>query len=94
MLCQVSENVFKLSQLRSEKNNVRPENWNEMLQSRQEDNLNMSKVQLDVSLLKPTPHYNMCILEDVTMLSISNLINNSIKSCPPIRKAIVLWKVQ
>lgn len=80
--------VFKLSQLRPQKNNVRPTRWLEMIKTSKQ-----KESEWDLSALSPTPHYNMAILEDLSLLLQHRIIQKVIDVCPCARQAIVIAKV-
>ena len=74
---------FKLHQLRSAKNNVRPLAW---LQSPE-------KKRLDPNSLQPTPNYNQAILEDFTFLFHHQIVSKLVAACPQARDAIIVLKI-
>lgn len=80
--------MFKLSQLRPQKNNVRPVRWLEMIKSSTK-----KESEWDLSALSATPHYNMSILEDITLLSQHNIIKKVMDMCPCARDATVIAKI-
>lgn len=47
----------------------------------------------DLSTLSPTPHYNMAILEDLTLLSQHHIMKKVLDVCPCARDATVIAKV-
>jgi hypothetical protein len=62
-----------------------------MLQKRGGDSNKSSN--LDTSSLKPTPGYNMCVLEDAASLGMSKLLASAFNACPTLVSAVVLMKV-
>jgi hypothetical protein len=73
-------------QLRNNKNNVRPLNWKVELKTKNEKDL-------DLSLLTPTPFYNMAILEDIVILLHREIIARIGNNFPNVNQAILLFKV-
>lgn len=95
--------VFKLVQLLSTKNNVRPDWWMQELQIRKPQSATTSKKMkgdetsgekiLDVSLLSASPHYNMAILEDLAIIPQYRMLVKASGSCPCFRDVCILLKV-
>ena len=95
--------VFKLVQLLSSKNNVRPDWWMQELQIRKpqsaastkkvKGDANSGEKILDISLLSPTPHYNMAILEDLAIIPQYRMLVKASGSCPCFRDVCILLKV-
>jgi len=82
--------VFKLSQLRGDKNNVRPEEWMTALN---ESKKTKSKAVLDASTLQGTPFYNHSILEDVAISTQFKVLSQALSACPVARDGLILFKV-
>jgi hypothetical protein len=94
--------VFKLIQLLSSKNNVRPDSWiRELKLRRSEPGSSIEKdkakdkldQQLDPSSLAPTPHYNMAILEDLAIVPQSRMLIKAAESCSCFKDVCILLKV-
>jgi hypothetical protein len=73
-------------QLRNNKNNVRPMNWKVELRTK-------NGKDLDLSLLTPTPFYNMAILEDIVIPLHREIIARMGDNFPNVNDAILLFKV-
>lgn len=100
-------NAFKLVQLLPSRNNVRPKWWVEDLQQKrlepvttQTKNNKKSpnrkaseEYNPDPSLLSPTPHYNMAILEDLAIIPQYRMLTKATESCPCFRDVSRLLKV-
>ena len=100
--------VFKLVQLLSSKNNVRPESWMQELQLRRAEPTSLKKSSerkvappksireesLDPSSLPPTPHYNMAILEDLAIIPQYRMLTKASESCPCFKDICMLLKVK
>lgn len=82
--------VFKLSQLRADKNNVRPEEWMTVLN---ESKKSKSKAVLDASTLQGTPFYNNSIMEDVAISTQFKVLSQALSTCPVARDGLILFKV-
>ena len=80
--------AFKLTQLRPQKNNVRPARWLEMIRTSSK-----KESEWDLSALSPTPYYNMAILEDLSLISQHNIVKKVLDICPGAAEAIVIAKV-
>jgi U3 small nucleolar RNA-associated protein 22 len=85
---QAPVSAFKLSQLRPQKNNVRPSRWLDMIKSSTQ-----RESEWDLSTLSPTPHYNMAILEDLTLTHQHTIVSKVMDICPCARDATVIAKV-
>ena len=98
--------VFKLTQLLSSKNNVRPEAWMKELQLRRAEPINSKQKSsktgvkspredenLDASSLPPTPYYNMAILEDLAIVPQHRMLSKASEACPCFRDVSMLLKV-
>ena len=83
-------NVFKLTQLRADKNNVRPESW---LKAVRDNKKSKSAAPLDPSLLTGTPYYNLTILEDIAVKTQFRFLQQGVAACPVAKDIIVLLKV-
>ena len=83
-------NVFKLKQLRLEKNNVRPESW---LKAVQDGKKTKTVSALDPSSLAGTPNYNQSILEDISVRTQFKILSQTLQACPVARDIVVLLKV-
>ena len=83
----LSSSVFKLVQLISSKNNVRPLSWMEKVR---EGNESLNKQASD---LKPTPRYNMAILEDIAAQTQHNFLSQTLNLCKVAKDALVLFKI-
>lgn len=83
--------VFKLSQLRAGKNNARPEAWLRALKLGQDTSAR--EKEMDASTLRPTPIYNLAILEDVAVFAQHRILTGALTTCPAAREAVVLFKV-
>ena len=79
----LSAATFKLVQLKLSKNNVRPIAWVEK----------ESKSNAEGDKLKPTPRYNMAIMEDVAAQTQANFLSQTLSVCPVARDAVILFKV-
>lgn len=88
LMCPVS--VFKLSQLRPSKNNVRPTKWMETLEKEVSKG---GEQKMDAKSLIPTPNYNLAILEDLAMGLEDQIISKFLDSCPIAKDTIILLKV-
>lgn len=100
--------VFKLVQLLSSKNNVRPDSWMQELQLRRAEPMSSKKSlgkkvappksireeSLDPSSLSPTPHYNMAILEDLAVIPQFRMLTKASESCPCFKDVCMLLKVR
>lgn len=99
--------VFKLVQLLSGKNNVRPESWMRELQLRRAESViakhagsaksaqhTREEENLDASSLAPTPHYNMAILEDLAIVPQHRMLSKASESCPCFKEVCILLKVK
>ena len=49
---------------------------------------------MDPTVLKPTPHYNMAVMEDVMMVPLNDCLVSGIVLCPILRDVIVAAKVR
>lgn len=100
--------MFKLTQLKHTKNNVRPAAWMELLKAGAKDKgMNdllfitklfwfftiFDKLDLDISELKPTPYYNLAIFEDIVIHTQQKILHKAITPNENIRQAVVLFKV-
>lgn len=99
--------VFKLVQLLSSKNNVRPESWMRELLLRRNEPMdprksggkrdavpkNLREENLDPSSLPPTPHYNMAILEDLAIIPQFRMLTKASETCPCFKDVCILLKV-
>lgn len=94
--------VFKYSQLRPSKNNVRPLWWIAALKTRTSNSAtnvstNKRKIgtdEVDGSALPATPSYNNAVLEDLSMLPAHSLLHDFLRVCPTAANTILLFKVR
>jgi hypothetical protein len=85
--------VLKLVQLRSVKNNARPKHWVETLSSRTGSTNSASNgSELDPNSLPPTPDYNRCILEDLSVLVHGKVLDRLLGQ-ESVREGLVLCKI-
>ena len=100
----IPSSVFKLSQLKSTKNNVRPAAWMVALQSKRRSSssssLSSSRAtttaagsEFDPSTLPPTPFYNMTILEDIAVIPQFRILSKAKDSCACFKDVCILLKV-
>ncbi len=82
----LSASVFKLVQLKMSKNNVRPLSWAE--KSEKEKTSASAAEQL-----RPTPHYNQAVLEDIAAQTQAQFLTQTLLACPVAREVIVLLKI-
>ena len=93
----ICPSVFKVSQLRADKNNVRPRKWMEKIERYKRENKKGGHLSLDPSTLKGTPYYNHAILEDMTFLPQYRFLSKTLERCPAARDCIILvlvWLTQ
>lgn len=93
LIITAPEGIFKLSQLRPSKNNVRPSWWIESVLSSRNDPSKLQNINSDSKSLPPTPNYNMAIFEDVMILKIHDFIVQSLDKSPFLRNIIILVKI-
>ena len=90
----ISPSVFKVSQLRADKNNVRPKEWIQQI----EKSKKAKKMEImDHNSLTGTENYNQAILEDMTFLPHYRILSKTIESCQAARDSILLlivWLTQ
>jgi U3 small nucleolar RNA-associated protein 22 len=77
--------AFKLVQLKSSKNNVRPLSWAE------KETKSVSHA--EASTLRPTPRYNMAVLEDMAAQTQARFLVQTLSVCPVARDAVLLLKI-
>ena len=63
------------------------------LQEIRNDHSSSTEANLDASSLKPTPHYNMAIMEDMAILSQHEMLSSVLSSHPLLREVIMTAKV-
>ena len=100
----ISSSVFKLSQLKPTKNNVRPAAWMAALQSKRRlssSSSSSSKAttpaagsELEPSSLPPTPCYNMTVLEDIAVIPQYRILSRAKDSCACFKDICILLKVR
>lgn len=95
VLYQLSPTVhLKMTALRLDKNNVRPHWWNSKSSGKKRKVAdNESKEALDPSQLLPTPHYNMAILEDAVLGTVTDMVCKVCSYCPVAKDILILAKV-
>jgi hypothetical protein len=86
---QIIPSIFRLVQLKLNKNNVRPDFWNALVEKSKG-----SKTVLDPSVLPATPQYNLAILEDMSILLHHRIILKTILPHDSAREALSLLKVR
>eukprot|EP01038_Epipyxis_sp_PR26KG_P014271 gene14271-19147_t len=89
----LTSGVFKISQLISTKNNVRPFSWMEKIKLNKAKGVQDKERGLDSSKLPGTPQYNAAIVEDIVILTHNQILLKTITPHQNLRNAVMLFKV-
>jgi hypothetical protein len=85
--------VFKIIQLRAEKNNVRPVDWMQRIQALKLSGKGSDELEKQTKCLPGTPDYNNAILEDLVVPLHQQIIDRAILPFKNICDCLVLVKV-